>query len=187
MVLEAPVARAGDMTMDEFIALVERDPERHYKFDARGDVIEVSPKVIHGVVQGAVVTLLRNWLTDADDALPGYWAVTEVAHELEGWRCRPDVALVRDDSEPIPVMAPLLAVEIRSESNTRSDLRAKAARYLERGTRMVWLVYPETRSVELYRAGEAIQTLGGDAVIDGGATLPGFRAAVNDIFPPPRD
>ena len=186
MVAKVPVALAGHMTMEDFIALVERNPERHYKFDARGDVIEVSPKVIHGAVQGAVVTFLRNWLNGG--ALPGYWAVTEVAHLLEGWRCRPDVALVRDDSEPIPVIAPLLAVEIRSESNPRPELRAKAARYLERGTQVVWLVYPESRSLELHRAGEAAQTLSGADVLEGGATLPGFRVSVNEVFPPaPQD
>ena len=185
MVLEAPVARAGDVTMDEFIALVERDPERHYKFDARGDVIEVLPKWEHGSTQGEIITLLKLWLRSG--ALPGYGAATEVAHEIDGWRCRPDVAVQPGDCDPIPREAPLLAVEIRSESNTRGDLRAKAACYLERGTRMVWLVYPETRTLELYRAGEAMQTLSGGAVIEGGATLPGFRAAVNELFPPPRD
>ncbi len=184
MVAEAPVARASRMTMDEFVALVERNPERHYKFDARGDLVEMSPKVIHGAVQGAVVTLLRNWLNGG--ALFGYWAVTEVAHQLEQWRCRPDVALVRDDSEPIPVMAPLLAVEIRSESNPRRELRAKAVRYLEHGARMVWLVYPETRSLEICRPDEDLQTLSGEDVIEGGATLPGFRASVSELFPPAR-
>ena len=88
MVTEAPVTRTTRMTMDEFIALVECNPECHYKFDARGDVIEVSPKLIHGALQGAIVTFLRNWLTGG--ALPDHWAVTAVAHELEGWRCRPE-------------------------------------------------------------------------------------------------
>ena len=82
-------------------------------------------------------------------------------------------------------MAPLVAVEIRSESNTRSEMRAKARRYLERGTQMVWLVYPESRTVELYRADAAMQTLSGDDVIEGSATLPGLRVAVSEIFQPP--
>ncbi len=48
---------------------------------------------------------------------------------------------------------------------------------------MVWLVDPETRSLELHQADAAPQTLSGDEVIEGGATLPGFRAAVNKLFP----
>ena len=85
---------------------------------------------------------------------------------------------MRADSEAIPVHAPLVAVEVRSESNTRRELRAKARRYLAQGTQMVWLVYPETRALELYRADVTMQTLSGADVIEGGATLPGFRVSV---------
>ena len=77
--------------------------------------------------------------------------------------------------EPYPREAPPVAVEIRSESNTRSEMRAKARRYLEQGTQMAWLVYPESRTVELYRADAAMQTLSGNDVIEGGTTLPGFQ------------
>ncbi len=184
MVVEAPVAHASRITMEEFIALVERNPERHYKFDARGDVVEMSPKWVHGDTQGEIVMLLKLWLRGG--ALPGYRAATEVVHEIGGWRCRPDVAIQPGDCEPIPREAPLLAVEIRSESNPRRELRAKAARYLERGTQMVWLVYPETRSLELCRAGEAAQTLSAGEVLEGGETLPGFRVSVSELFPPPQ-
>ncbi|MCY4526209.1 MAG: Uma2 family endonuclease, partial [Anaerolineaceae bacterium] len=114
----------------------------------------------------------------------GYGAATEVAHEIDGWRCRPDVAIQPEDCDPIPREAPLLAVEIRSESNPRRELRAKAARYLEHGTAMVWLVYPETRSLEICRPGEELQTLSGADLLEGGATLPGFRASVSELFPP---
>ena len=90
---------------------------------------------------------------------------------------------MRADVDPIPRVAPLLAVEIRSDSNTRRELRRKAARYLEAGTAMVWLVDPETRTVELHRADATPRTLSGDDVIEGGATLPGFRVAASEFFP----
>ena len=78
--------------------------------------------------------------------------------------------------------APTLAVEVHSRSNTRSELEAKAARYLERGTEMVWLIYPRTESLVLYLADSPPQTLRGDDVIEGGAALPGFRLRVSEIF-----
>ena len=183
MVVEAREARTTRLTMDEFIALVERNPERHYKFDARGDVVEMSPKWEHGETQGLIVTMFNSWLRQG--GLPGYGAATEVAHELGDWRCIPDVAIQPRGINPVPRVAPLVAVEIRSESNTRSELHAKARRYLESGTQMVWLVYPESRTVELYHAGAAMQALSGDAIVEGGATLPGFQVTVSEIFPPP--
>ncbi len=184
MVTEAPVTRTTRMTMDEFISLVECNPERHYKFDARGDVVEMTPQWEHGETQGLIVTLFNGWLRRG--ALPGYGAATEVAHELGGWRCRPDVAIQPRDVAPVPLVAPLVAMEVRSDSNTRTELREKARRYLAQGTQMVWLVYPETCALELYRADGSTQTLSGADVIEGGAMLPGFRVSVSDIFPPPR-
>ena len=185
MAIEARATRAQRMTMDEFVSLVERDSGRHYKFDARGDLVEMTPKWEHGETQGYIVTLLNQWLRHG--TLPGYGAATEVAHELGDWRCRPDVVIQPRDVDPVPRVAPLLAVEIRSESNPRAELREKARRYLAHGAQMVWLVYPETGALELYRADGTMQTLRGDERIEGGATLPGLSVAASALFPPQAD
>ncbi len=171
------------LSLHEFIGLVEQYPDRKFKLNAAGDAVEMSPSRSHGFLQGWIWGLLQGWLST--DALPGYGAGTEITHDLDGWLSIPDVAVLPVAGEPYPREAPLVVVEIRSESNTRSELRAKARRYLERGTQMVWLVYPELRTVELYRADAAMQTLSGDDVIEGGATLPGLRVAVSEIFQPP--
>ena len=48
---------------------------------------------------------------------------------------------------------------------------------------MVWLIDPRQQTVELHRADAAPQTISGDEVIEGGATLPGFRVAASEFFP----
>ncbi|MCY3906297.1 MAG: Uma2 family endonuclease [Anaerolineaceae bacterium] len=172
------------LSLQEFLELEERYPERRFKPAANGAIIEMSPSWMHSKLQLRIGKLLDDWLESG--ALPDYAVGTEATHDLDGWLCIPDVAIQLERADPYPRVAPLLAVEIRSESNPRRELRAKAARYLQRGTPMVWLVYPESRSLELYRAGEIAQTLSGGDVLEGGAALPGFRANVSEIFPPPQ-
>ena len=170
------------LSLREFLELEERYPERRFKPAANGAVIEMSPSRSHGAIEGWIYRLLQNWLET--EHMSDFISGTEITHDLGGWLCVPDVAVLPLEGEDYPREAPLLAVEIASKSNTRRELRAKAARYLERGTEMVWLVYPESRSLELCRAGEAMQTLAGGDVIEGGATLPGFRKGVSELFPP---
>ena len=175
------VAMFSDISLDEFIALVEANPDIHYRFNAAGDVIQMSPTFIHADVQGAIVTHFNNWLWQG--ALPGYRAGTEPTYDLGDWRCQPDVAIDLQRGKVIPQEAPLVAVEVRSDSNTWPELREKAGRYLEHGTQVVWLVDTDERQVEIHRASEPAQTLHSDDIIEGGALLPGFRVSVRELFP----
>ena len=175
------VATFSEISMDEFIALVEANPDIHYRFNAAGDVIEMSGKYIHSRVQSLISTHFNIWLWTG--ALPGYGSITECLYDLGEWRCCPDVAISPERGNSIPQEAPLVAVEVRSDSNTWPELREKAGRYLEQGTQMVWLVDTDERQVEIQRAGEAPRTLHSDDLIEGGALLPGFRLRVRDIFP----
>ena len=51
--------------------------------------------------------------------------------------------------------APALAVEIASPSDSVEELREKAEQYLAAGSRRVWVVYPQTRKVHVYRTAAA--------------------------------
>jgi Uma2 family endonuclease len=46
--------------------------------------------------------------------------------------------------------APELCVEIVSASNALPKLREKAMAYVNAGAREAWLMYPDTRRVEIY-------------------------------------
>ena len=101
----------------------------------------------------------------------------------------PDVAFISAQKRPRGVRntrytqaAPELVVEIRSPSDSASDLVEKALMWLAHGVLMVWVVNPDTRTVDVYRAGSPAATLADGDAIDGGDALPGFSCAVSDIF-----
>jgi len=94
-----------------------------------------------------------------------------------------------DRAKPIP-FAPDLAIEVVSPSQKLGDdaMAAKARRYLQGGTRLVWVVWPERREVDVWRVASVNQpaaTLHSDDALDGEDIVPGFTYRVADIFADP--
>jgi hypothetical protein len=63
-------------------------------------------------------------------------------------------------------------------------MREKANYYLQKGSRLVWLVYPEKRLVESYQADADIEILTEEDNLHAGAVLPNFKLPVKNLFPP---
>lgn len=78
--------------------------------------------------------------------------------------------------------APDLAVEIVSPSDVYGAVRAKALEWLEAGARLVWVVQPLSRTVEVHRSGEEVRVLRAGETLDGGEVLPGFSMPVERLF-----
>ena len=103
-------------------------------------------------------------------------------------RLIPDVGFVsytRQPEDPHAAynpIAPDLAVEVLSPSDSPYVTRLKIASYTHAGT-TVWLIDPEQQTVEIYSPDVAPQTLDNSDTLNGGDILPGFTLPVKDIFP----
>ncbi len=96
-------------------------------------------------------------------------------------------ALIVDRAKPIP-FAPDLAAAVASPSQSADDMAAKARQYLGGETRLVWVVWPERREIDVWRPGNVDRpatTLRADDTIDGEDVVPGFTYLVADIFADP--
>jgi Uma2 family endonuclease len=102
----------------------------------------------------------------------------------------PDVAFASWDRLPdgrrsdalIPDLAPDLAVEVLSQSNTKAEMKRKRHDYFSAGVRLVWLADPETRTVDVYTSEKQFTRLTEADVLDGGSVLPGFQLSVREWF-----
>ncbi len=81
-----------------------------------------------------------------------------------------------------PELAPDLAVEVKSPSNSDPEMADKATMWLSYGSQQVWVEDPERATVTVFRPNMAPVTLGEDDVLDGGDLLPGFSAPVWSLF-----
>lgn len=166
------------------------------------DILKAFPcELIDGVlVEKAAMSYLEDSLT------------TVLAHYLHGylWRTRsgkgftagaiyqmtqgnfrlPDFTVCLKDKFPngkvqrVPYVdfAPDLAVEVLSKTNTAAEIERKRRELFASGTKLMWVVDPERRTVEVYEPESQCTKLTEDDTLAGGQLLPGFELSIREWF-----
>lgn len=174
----------GTATEADLLRLVERDKRLCELID--GTLVEKPPGYWEGIIAINLATILANFVNPR-----GLGAVSgpDSTMRVRSGRVRlPDVAFVSRDRLPktraaIPSLAPDLAVEIISESNTASEMEKKLVEYFHSGTRLAWIIDPGPRTVAVYHhPGAAVATLTELEPLNGGDVLPGLEFPIADIF-----
>jgi Uma2 family endonuclease len=138
----------------------------------------MSPSFVPSQIAMKIGHLILSYL-DAHDI--GYVTGSDGGYILsENTKLIPDVGYINKErlreipSRDVP-MPPDLAVEVVSPTDSIRDVQRKALKYLMYGTRMVWVVYPEDQTVDVYRPaqdGQAmIQTLDTNGLLAGDDVL----------------
>ena len=101
----------------------------------------------------------------------------------------PDIAFISARNLPLNVKlsgyfegAPDLVVEIASLGDSSREVYDKARMWISFGVPLVWVIDPETRTVEVHRSNQPLLILTEDDTLDGGDLLPGFSWPVRDAF-----
>ncbi len=174
------------LTLEEF----ERLPDADELLELSGGVLvrEPQPPARHGAI---VVNLLRELDALARDRGLGR-AVVEAGFLLSEdppTVRRPDAAFISFKRWPEGTLpegmwpiAPDIAVEVVSPSNTAAAIHEKVLQYLDAGSGAVWVVQPTTHTVEVWRGPEDIHVIREDEVLDGGDVLPEFQLPVSRLF-----
>ncbi len=88
-----------------------------------------------------------------------------------------------------PNVVPDLAVEVESPSDFAYQIDAKIQEYQKAGVRIVWLVRPYSRRVDVYHPASGLIPIpvGIDGELSGEEVLPNFILSVKEIFDFPAD
>jgi Uma2 family endonuclease len=95
------------------------------------------------------------------------------------WKSMPNREL---PNEIFPSLAPDLAVEILSPSNTEKEMEIKLEEYFRAGTKLVWIVDPDTRTARVYTSPHRPRHLTENDTLEGGKVLPGFSLSIKKWF-----
>jgi Uma2 family endonuclease len=82
--------------------------------------------------------------------------------------------LTLEQQQKFPPICPDFAIELRSQSDALEPLQQKMQEYIDNGLRLGWLINPQDRIVEIYRANQLKQVLQIPTQVDGEDVLPGF-------------
>lgn len=157
-----------------------------------GELQERIMSYLSSLIASTIVGLLREWakssgrrgwITGSDGGFKIFpWAPGDVR--------MPDVSYVSAERvKSLPArgwmdVPPDLAVEVVSPTDSASIVQLKAYDYIRAGVALVWVVFPESRTVEVRQAGSSsIEVLGEQDTLSGGDVLPGFSVAVAELFP----
>jgi len=153
-----------------------------------GKLVEKMPTQQHGLVASNINRELGNYAIKHKNGRPGIEVRHRAIDDDRNSRL-PDVSFtcanVRLIDQGSVTGMPDLAVEIKSPADTITQMRETAAYYLANGSRLVWLVYPNLRMVEVYRPNADVEILDAQQVLVGHDVLPGFALSVADVFADP--
>jgi Uma2 family endonuclease len=113
-----------------------------------------------------------------------------IAGESEDSTYGPDVAFLSAERLPAAIAAiaagdyapaPDLVAEVVSASQSKKEVAERSERWLAAGTRLVWNIWPNTETVDIWTADQPMQTIK-SGVLDGQDVLPGFTLPLVDLF-----
>jgi len=155
------VLTAQPMSDEEFTALCGEHPDLNFEMSAEGELIVMAPTHSDtGARSGDVFLQLATW---AKKDRRGYTCDSSTGFVLpNGARRSPDASwtlktrvqqLGAAKRKSFWHLCPDFVIEVKSDSDRLKSLQSKLREYLEQGAQLGWLIDPENKTVEIYRAG----------------------------------
>jgi len=171
------------ITFEMFLsyALQPDNAERSFEL-INGEIIEkMSGTTLNSAIPVNIAFHTR--LHGREKAIPCYISTGDGAYRLGNNVVAPDMAYKPSpmtDEYPDPIV-PLWVVEVISANDKAYEIRKKRQIYQDAGI-LLWEIYPELLSVDVYASGESPNTFQMGETLTVESVLPGFTISVKDIF-----
>lgn len=180
------IPRPGTATIRDVIRIQDRENRNYELVD--GILVEKAVGARESFIALKLGHLLQLFLDHSDlgfllgpdgtlRILPGMVRIPDIS--FISWDQRPDHTI---PDEPVPALAPRLAVEVLSEGNTEAEMSRKLREYFESGVRIVWLIDPATRTAQLYSSPTEFVEIDESQDLTAEELLPGFKVRLGFLF-----
>ncbi|MEK6782966.1 MAG: Uma2 family endonuclease [Bacteroidota bacterium] len=173
------------MTDDELFAFCAANKELRIERDEFGQLIIMSPAGgITGNLNFKLTSIFGQWVEK--NTVLGYGFDSATGFRLGDKSMRsPDVswvkkekweALTLQDQEKFAPICPDFVVELRSKSDSLTELKSKMEKWMKNGCQLGWLIDPSQQKAYVYKPNEVIQEIDGfDKKLSGESLLPDFE------------
>jgi Uma2 family endonuclease len=175
----------GSAVEQDLLELDKRGDRRCELVD--GTLVEKPMGLEESVLAMAIGSALRNYVIPRNLGLVA--GETGMFRLFPGCIRMPDVAYAAHErrkgkpiTEAAPDMAPDLAIEVLSESNTPREMQKKRDEYFSSGVKLVWMFDYPKRTLTIYTALNPPVILHENDTADGGDVLPGFSLPLKPLF-----
>lgn len=173
------------MTDDELFAFCAANKELRIERDELGQLIIMSPSGgITGNLNFKLTSIFGQWVEMNPELGYGFDSATGFRLADRSMRS-PDVSWVRktkwdelrlEDQEKFAPICPDFVIELRSKSDSLSQLKSKMEKWMENGCELAWLIDPIQQKTYIYQPNVAVyEVTDFDQKLSGGTLLPGFE------------
>ena len=194
--LTLKVPPAVGLTDEQFYQLCVANEQWHLELTAEGELIIMPPTGGESGIRNSDLNLQLG-LWNRQTKLGKVFDSSTEFRLPNGAKRSPDASWVRlqrwealspEDRKRFPPVCPDFVIELRSETDSLKDLRAKMQEYQANGARLGWLIDPQTPLVEIYRPSRDVETIhfsfDQPPTLSGEDVLPGFVLDLNPILHP---
>ena len=184
----------NDMTDEQFAKFCALNDILRIERTAEGEIILMPPAHSNTGNQNADITIdLGNWARSDDT---GRYFDSSAGFKLANGALRsPDAswisharleALTSEQRSGFFEVCPDFVIELRSSSDSLTQLRAKMEEYIDNGARLGWLIDPlsDPKRVYIYRPQADVEILEDPSEVSGEPELPGFILNLKPIWEP---
>lgn len=182
------------LTNEQFYYMSIANEEWRLELTAAGELVIMSPTGGESGIRNSNLNI-EVGLWNRQNQLGFVFDSSTIFELPNGAKRGPDVswvsrerwlALSVENRRRFPPLCPDFIIELRSETDSLSQLQAKMREYIANGLRLGWLIDPKTPLVEVYRNNQDVEIITFSPehppLLSGESVLPGFVLNLEIIF-----
>lgn len=180
------------MSDEEFAAFCAEHPDLFFEMTSEGDLVVMPPtRSLTGARNMRISSRLDVWAEQdgrgvATDSSTGFVLPNGARRSPDSaWTLKSEIEKLSPASrEGFWHLCPAFVIELRSQSDRLSTVRAKMREYIANGAQLGWLIDPEGRAVEIYRPDREPERIEGAEAVRGEGLVEGFVLDLGCVWDP---